>query len=108
MVKLFPDQLKLETAMKVLLNLFGLFCIMVVCEESDEGETESLTPTLVDKAKAFLESDSITLKIVDKFYELNFIPELKGMMHFSLNHFLVIRELFAHESYNLQKYPDFN
>ena len=40
-------------------------------------------PSMVDKAKAFLESDSITLKIVDKFYELNFTSELKAMMHFS-------------------------
>ena len=30
------------------------------------------------------------------------------MMHFSLNHLLVSRELFAHNSYNLPKLPDFN
>ena len=64
------------------------------CEETQEIESDPPMPSMVDKPKAFLESDPITQQIVDKFYELNFTPELKGMMHFSLNHLLVIRELF--------------
>ena len=87
-----------------LFNLFGLFCMVAVCEESHEVETKPPIPSLVDKAKAFLQDDPITLQIVEMFYELDF----RGLMHFSLNHLLVSRELFAHNSYNLAKSPDFN
>ena len=108
MVKFFPDQSKLETNMKVLFNLLGLFCIMVVCDESSEEETETLKPTMVDRAKEYLKDDDITLQIVQKFFELNFNPELKALMHLSLNHLLVVRQLLAHDSDNLEKMPQFN
>ena len=45
---------------------------------------------------------------MDKFFELNFNPELKAMMHLSLNHLLVARQLLAHNSDNLVKMPEFN
>lgn len=64
--------------------------MVAVCEESHDIETEPPITSLLDKAKAFLEGDPITLKIVDKFYELDFTPEIKSTMHFSLNHLLVI------------------
>ena len=94
--------------MKVLFNLLGLFCIMVVCEESNEEETGILTPTMVDRAKEYLQDDTITLQIVEKFFELNFNPELKVLMHLSLNHLLVARQILAHDSDNLIKMPEFN
>ena len=68
MVKFFPDQSKLETTMKVLFNLLGLFCIMFVCEESNEEETGTLKPTMVEQAKEYLKDDDITLQIVQKFF----------------------------------------
>lgn len=108
MVKFCPDQSKLVTTMKVLFNLLGLFCIMVVSDESDEEETGTLKPTMVDRAKEYLQDDDITLKIVEKFFELNFNPELKVLMHLSLNHLLVVRQLLAHDSDNLEKMPEFN
>ena len=108
MVKFCPDQSKLGTTMKVLFNLLGLFCIMVVCDKSNEEETGTLKLTMVEQAKEYLKDDAITLQIVQKFFELNFNPELKAMMHFSLNHLLVSRELYAHTSDNLPKLPDFN
>ena len=103
MVKFFPDQLKLETTMKVLFNLLGLFCIIVVCQESNEEVTGTLKPTMVDRAKEYLQDDDITLQIVEKFFELNFNPELKALMHLSLNHLLVVRQLLAHDLDNLKK-----
>ena len=108
MVKFCPDQSKLGTTMKVLFNLLGLFCIMVVCEESNEKETGTLTPTSVERAKEYLQYNDITVQIVEKFFELNFNPELKALMHLSLNHLLVARQLLAHDSDNLVKMPEFN
>ena len=45
---------------------------------------------------------------MQKFFELNFNPELKALMHLSLNHLLVVRQLLAHDSDNLEKMPEFN
>ena len=41
----------------------------------EEGETEVLDTTLVDKARKFLQEDEITLKIVEEFVKLKFNPE---------------------------------
>ena len=71
--------------MKVLFNLLGLLCAMVVCDESGEDETGNLEPTMVEKAKKFLKDDEITLKIVEKFFELIFNSQLRALMHLSLN-----------------------
>ena len=79
--------------MKVLFNFLGLFCVMVVCEEFNEKKTRTLKPTMVEKAKEYLKDDDITLQIVQKFFELNFNPELKALMHLSLTHLLVEVEI---------------
>ena len=63
---------------------------------------------MVEQAKEYLKDDAITLQIVQKFFELNFNPELKALMHLSLNHLLVVRQLLAHDSDNLEKMPEFN
>ena len=105
MVKFFPDQLRLKAKMQVLLKLYVRICMAVICEGNQVIESDD---SVVEKAKVLLENDPITLEIVDKFYELNFTYELKAMIHFSLNHLLVIRELFACESFTLKKYPYFN
>ena len=63
---------------------------------------------MVEKAKEYLKDDDITLQLVQKFFELNFNPELKAQMHLSLNHLLVARQVLAQNSDNLIKMPEFN
>ena len=93
--------------MKVLFNLLGLLCVMVASRQSGDEETEGLEPTLVEKAKKFLQDDEITLKIVKEFFKLKFNPELRTLMHLSLNQLLVSRQLLGHGRDNLQKMPEF-
>ena len=92
--------------MKVFFNLFSLLCVMVACEESGENETGSLEPTMVEQTNKLLRNDGNTLKIVEKFFELNFEPKLRALMHMSLN-YLVPRQLQGHGRNNLQEMPFF-
>ena len=73
----------------------------------EEGETEVLDTTLVEKARKILQEDEITLKIVEEFVKLKFNPEVKSLMHLLLNQLLVSRQLFGHGTENLQKMPQF-
>ena len=76
---------------------------MVASGESGDEETEDLESTLVEKAKKFLHDDEITLNIVEKFCELNSNPELRALIHLSLNHLLGVRQPLGHGKDNLQK-----
>ena len=87
--------------MKLLFNLLGLFSVMVLSEQS-----RSLEPTMVEQTKKFLRNDGITLKIMEKFLELNSKPELRVLMHMSLN-YLVSRQLLCHGRNNLHEMPFF-
>ena len=97
--------------MQVIFSLLGLICVTVASEEigvlDEEGETEVLDTTLVDKARKFLQEDEITLKIVEEFVKLKFNPEVKSLMHLLLNQLLVSRQLFGHGRENLQRMPQF-
>ena len=92
--------------MKLFFNLLGLLSVMVVSGQSGKDETRSLEPTMVEQTKKFLRNDGITLKIMEKFFELNFEPELRALMHMSLN-YLVPRQLLGHGRNNLHEMPFF-
>ena len=97
--------------MQFLFSFLGLICVTATSEEigvlDEEGETEVLDTTLVEKARKILQEDEITLKIVEEFVKLKFNPEVKSLMHLLLNQLLVSRQLFGHGTENLQKMPQF-
>ena len=97
--------------MQVIFSLLGLICVALVSRETEvideEGETEDLDTTLVEKARKFLQEDEITLKIVEEFVKLKFNLEVKSLMHLLLNQLLVSRQLFGHGRENLQKMQQF-
>ena len=86
--------------MQVIFSLLGLICVTAASGEigviDEEGETEVLDTTLVDKARQFLQEDKITLKIVEEFVKLKFNPEVKTLMHLLPNQLLMSRQLFDH------------
>ena len=53
------------------------------------GQGEELMKSLGDSIKDHLEGDPITLNILGQVYAQTLTPEMRNMLHLSLNHFLL-------------------
>ena len=58
--------------------MLGLLSIIIVNGKTGNNETESLEPTMVEQKNKLLRNYGITLKIVEKFFELNSEPKLRA------------------------------
>ena len=77
--------------MKVLFTLITLVCLGLISYGQSEIEDEAGDVSHEERVNAFLQSDPITLKIVEKFYYLGFPSELLNLMHLLLNNLLISR-----------------
>ena len=91
--------------MKVNFILVGLIFLALV--RGDTTEEPESSETSEEKAKKLLQEDDITLKIVEELVKLKWSPEVLALMHLIFNQLLVARQLFSHESVQLQAMPQF-